>query len=50
MLSWGLNNAVSYDMAKTKTILFTKAQSKKVKEEILATRLVFEGQQVEFND
>ena len=43
MLSWGLDNAVSYDMAKTEAILFTKAWSKKAKEEILATRLVFGG-------
>lgn len=43
VLNWGLDNIVPYDMAKTEAILFTKARSKKAKEEILATRLVFRG-------
>ena len=44
VLNWGLDNAVLYDMAKTEAIFFTKAQSTKAKEEILATRLVFRKQ------
>ena len=39
VLRWGLFNAVTYDMAKTEAISFSKACNKKVKKEIAAIRL-----------
>lgn len=38
---WRLSNTVTYDIAKTKAILFFRACSKKVKKEIAAIKLVF---------
>lgn len=37
-------------MTKTEAILFTNVRSKKAKEEILTTRLVFGGQKVWFDN
>ena len=50
VLRWGLSNAVTYDIAKTEAILFSRARDKKAKEEIAATKLVFGEQEVKFND
>lgn len=41
VLRWGLANAVTFDIAKTQAILFTKARNKKAKEVIKNTKLVF---------
>lgn len=35
------SNAIIYNITKTKVILFSKAHSKKPKEEIIVTKLVF---------
>lgn len=50
VLRWGLFNAVTYNIAKTEAILFSKAHSKKAKKKIAATKLVFGEQKVKFND
>lgn len=50
VLRWGLTNAVIYDIANIKAILFTKTRGKKPKKEIAATKFVFGEQEVKFND
>ncbi len=50
VLRWGLSNAVTYDIAKTEAILFSKARGKKTKGEVANSKLVFGEQEVKFND
>lgn len=50
VLRWGLSNAVTYDIAKTEAILFSRARNKKAKEEMAATRLRFGEQEIKFNN
>lgn len=49
VLKWGLSNAVTYDIAKTEAMLFSKARGKRVKKDIAAIRLVFGEQELKFN-
>lgn len=46
VIQWGLSNAVTYDIAKTEVILFSRACSKKAREKIAANKLVFGEQKV----
>lgn len=50
VLRWELANAVTFNIAKTEAILFSRARSKKVREEITNARLVLGGQEVKFNN
>lgn len=50
VLSWGLSNAVTYDIAKTEAILFSQTRSKRIKDEISAIRLIIGEQDVRFNN
>lgn len=50
VLSWGPSNAVTYDIVKTKAILFSKACGRKAKGEVANTKLVFREQKVKFNN
>lgn len=50
VLELRLVNAVIFDIAKTKAILISIACNKKVKKEIINTRLVFRRQEVKFNN
>lgn len=45
-----LFNGIIYDIANNKTILFFKIECKKDKEEILASKLKFREQNVNFNN
>ena len=48
-LGWGTNNAVTYDISKTKAILFSKARNQKLIKQLSETELRFGGQTVCFN-
>lgn len=50
VLRWGLSNAVTYYVAKTQAILFSKTRGKKPKEEVADAKLVFGEQKIKFND
>ena len=45
-----LSNAVIYNITKIKAILFSRACGKKAKKEVVAIKLVFEKQEVKFNN
>ena len=48
-LNWGTHNAVTYDISKTKAMLFSKTRKQKLLEQLTTTKLRFGGQTVRFN-
>lgn len=50
VIKWGLSNAISYDIAKTKAILFLPTRNKKVKQDISEIQLTIREQEIKFNN
>ena len=48
-IDWRAYNAITYNISKTKAMLFSKARKQKLLEQLTATWLRFSGQTIRFN-
>lgn len=49
IVEWGRKNAITYDMAKTELILFSRARQRRLNQHLRETTVLVGGKRIEFN-